>query len=62
MKSNTNSIVFATVTIIIIIMLILILPVNITLKGFSQTKESPGFQSSSTESTVKIFELCVYSW
>jgi len=53
MKSNTNSIVFATVTIIIIIMLILILPVNITLKGFSQTKESPGFQSSSTESTVK---------
>src|SRR6185503_17923319 len=51
MKSNTNSIAFATVT--IIIMLILILPVNITLKGFSQTKESSGFQSSSTESTVK---------
>ena len=51
MKSKTKSIAFTTVP--IIIMLILILPINITLNGFSQTIESPSFQPSSTESTVK---------
>ena len=51
MKSKTKSNAFTTVP--IIIMLILILPINITLNGFSQTIESPGFQPSSTESTVK---------
>ncbi len=51
MKSKTKSIAFTTVT--IIIMLILILPANFTLNGFSQTIESPGFQPSSTEITIK---------
>ena len=51
MKSKTKSIAFTTVTIISI--LILILPVNITLNGFSQTRESPGFQPSSTKNIVK---------
>ena len=51
MKTKTKSIAFTTVT--VIIMLILILPTNITLNVFSQTVESPGFQPSSTESTVK---------
>ena len=51
MKSKTKSIVFTTLT--VISMLILILPTNITLNGFSQTIESPDFQSSSTENTVK---------
>ena len=51
MKTKTKSIAFTTVT--VIIMLILILPTNITLNVFSQTVESPGFQPSSTESTLK---------
>jgi hypothetical protein len=42
----------------VISILILILPTNFTLNGVSQAIESPGIQSSSTESTVKeIFPL-----
>ena len=51
MKSKTKSIVLTTLT--VISLLILILPTNITLTGFSQTIESPGFKSSSTENTGK---------